>query len=499
MLFLIAIQLYTVPIVLKNLGVSDYGLYNVIGGVVAAFSFLGGALASGTQRYLSFAIGKNDDRLLNDTFQTTLTLYLAFGFVTLLLLEVIGLWFVSYKLNIPAGRFSAALYLFQFSTFTFILNLLSIPFNSVIIAHERMGVYAYVSVFEGIAKFIIAFSLPFWPLDKLVYYGGLLFILSVVIQLFYIFYCRKSFRECSHLHFCWNSKLGIKLLTYSGWNLVGVVSLLGRNQGLSIVMNLFFGTLLNAAHAIANQINVVINQFINNFYMATRPAITKYCASGNIDEMWLLVFRSAKLAFFLLTILCVPAISEMNYILGLWLGKVPDYTVQIVICLLSVSLIETLVNQIISAFQAENKIKQYQKYSSSIVLLVVPVSYFILKYIKCSPLLPYEISIVLSVLYDIVILYIALKDIGMDSIAYCRKVILPNVGVFVLVLLGTLEIRSLFDPSFFRLILSGCSSFLLTCVSAWILGLNRFEKQFVINIIKSKFKREKYEKSKNYC
>ena len=488
MIFLIAVQLYTVPVVLKNLGVSDYGLYNVIGGVVTAFSFLGSSLASGTQRYLSFALGKNDSKLLRTTFQTTLTIYIAFALATLLLLEIVGLWFVNYKMNISPERLNAANWLFHFSTITFIVNLLSIPFNSSIIAHEKMNVYAYVSIFEGISKLLIAISLSFVGFDKLIYYGLILFILSIIIQSYYQIYCFKSFNECRTLKLRWDFTLGKNLLTYSGWNIVGVLALIGRNQGLNIIMNLFFGTLLNAAHAIANQINGVANQFINNFYMASRPSITKLYASGKVEEMWTLVFRSAKLAFYLLMFISIPAILEMKTILKLWLKDVPQYTVSIVICLLIVALIETLVNQLISTFQAENRIKHYQQYSSTVILMCVPISYTILKWFDINPMYPYWVSIILSVIYAIVIVIIARHDVHLDVTAFLKKVIIPNVSIYFLVLGLTYGTVSMIVPSLVRIFITIFFTILFSCISIWLLGLDKQEKLYVKKQINNKFK-----------
>ena len=483
MLFLIAVQLYTVPIVLRNLGVSDYGLYNVVGGVVSAFSFLGGALASGTQRYLSYALGKKDEKLLKVTFQTTWTIYMAFAILTLLLLEIVGLWFVNYKMNIPTERLEIANWLFHFSTVTFIVNLISIPFNSVIIAHENMNIYAFVSLFEGVMKLLIAVSLSFVCFDKLVYYGLLLFLLSVIIQLFYQVYCFKSFVECRNFKLRWDSGLGKDLLTYSGWNVVGVIALIGRNQGLNIIMNLFFGTLLNAAHAIAIQVSGVANRFIDNFYIASRPSITKLYASGKVEEMWALVFRSSKLAFYLLMLISIPAIVEVDTILKLWLKDVPQYTVGILDSLLAVALIETLVNQLISAFQAEKRIKHYQQYSSTIILMCVPISYAVLKWWKINPMYPYLVSIILSVLYSMVIVIIAKRDVNLDVIAFLKKVVLPNVIVYMFVYGLTYATPFMLNPSIIRIIVSVFFTALFSGLFIWLIGLDSKEKMFVKNLL----------------
>lgn len=280
--------------------------------------------------------------------------------------------------------------------------------------------------------------------------------------------------------------MGKDLLAYSGWNMVGSVALISRQQGLNIVLNLFFGPLLNAAHSIAQQINGVLSQFINNVYMATRPQVTKLYASGNEGDMWNLVFRSAKLAFYLFMLISVPAIIEMEGILDLWLHEVPPYTVQIVRLMILSAVIETLSNQVIGAYQAANRIRRYQMYSSTVILLNIPVSYALLKMHVGSPLLPYVVSVILSVLYVLSILYNARTEIGLDLKVYIRRVLLPDILVYVLVIGVVYGVVSLSPFSIVRIFMTVGLTLSCSAVVVWTIGLDIREKDFIRNMIKNK-------------
>lgn len=484
MFFVILVQLYTVPIVLRNLGISDYGLYNVVGGVVTMFSFLSGSLISGTQRYIAYALGKKDDVLLRETFRTIHTIFIIFSVVLFVVVEGVGLWLLHYKMNVPEGRMFAADCVFQFSIFSFVTNVLNIPYNSAIVAHERIGLYAYVSIFECVVKLAIAISLTYVVFDKLIFYAAGIFILMFIQRLFYRVYCYRQFEECRDVRISWNSEIGKGLLGYSGWNLMGTLSKMGRNQGLNVLMNMFYGTLLNAAHGIAMHINGVITKFISNLYMATRPPIIKLYARGDIEGMWNLVFRSAKLAFFLLTFLCVPVLVEVENILDLWLGEYPDYTVDMVIVLVSIVIVETLVNQLVSALQAANKVKKCQRNGALIILMCLPVSYVLLKFFQAPPLAPYYVSLTLSVIEMSYIVYLTHKEIQLDAKAFLKKVIAKDVFVFVVTLLLVYLIAVQQPQIPLRIVITVIASTAIASGLIWSVGLDKKEKEFVVRRVK---------------
>ena len=486
MLILIMVQLYTVPIILKALGVTDYGVYNVIGGIVAMFSFVSGSLASGSQRFIAFEIGRGNQQSLQNIFNSTVSIYLLLALMAFLLLEIGDYWFLNTQMNIPDNRMYAANWVFHISVLTFIVNLVSIPYNAMIIAHERMSFFAYISILECLLKLVAVIILQYVVQDKLIVYALFICLIAIIIRIVYQVYCLKKFEPCRHYCFSFHVYKGRELLTYSGWNMIGSIAILSRQQGLNIIMNLFFGPLLNAAHSIAQQINGVLTQFINNIYLATRPQITKYYASDNIQEMWNLVFSSSKFAFYLLTLISIPALLEMDVILALWLHEVPAFTVSITKLMILSVLIETLTNQIIGAYQAANKIRKYQSYSSTIILLNIPLAYLFLKFFPSNPNLPYLISTIISFIYICSILWNAKVELSLDVWAYLMKVIWPNVIVYVATLVAVYLCVFMFPPSLTRFVLAVCATVLFACSFIWLIGLNVQEKFFVKKIIRQK-------------
>lgn len=484
MFLLIFVQLYTVPIVLKVLGVEDYGIYNVVGGIVTMFSFIGGSLASGSQRFIAFELGRRDKEKLKKVFDSTVSIYIILAIITAVLLEIVGYWFLNFEMNIPADRMCAANWIFQLSLFTFLINLISIPYNASVIAHERMSLYAYVSILECILKLSAAIALQYILSDRLIAYGLLVFLIAITIRIIYQVYCRKHFEECRHYRFSTTLYQGKELLIYSCWNMIGSVALISRQQGLNIVINLFFGPLLNAAHSIAQQINGVLSQFINNVYTATRSQITKLYALDKKDEMWNLVFKSSKLAFYLIMLISIPAFIEIDKVLDLWLHKVPPYTGDIARLMILAIVVETLSNQVIGVYQAANKIKRYQIHSSIILLLNIPISYIVLKLNSDNPIIPYIVSVSLSVLYVFSILWNARNAIGLDLSGYAKKVLLPDIGVYVIVLGFVYCFSLIIHPSLIRILITVGVTFIISLVAIWTIGLEHSEKTFIKNFIK---------------
>lgn len=486
MILLILVQLYTVPIILKTLGIEDYGIYNVVGGIVTMFSFIGGSLASGSQRFISYEIGKNNKERLKKVFDTTVSIYIILSIIGFILLEIGGYYFLNTQMNIPENRMYAANWVFQLSILAFLVNLISIPYNSTVIAHEKMSIFAYVSILECILKLAAAVTLQFFLFDHLIIYSALICAIAILIRIIYQVYCNQNFEECKNYKFSWDPSKGKELLIYSGWNVIGSIALISRQQGLNIVLNLFFGPLLNAAHSIGQQINGVLTQFINNVYMATRPQITKLYAKNETNEMWNLVFHSSKLAFYLLMILSIPLLLELDKILSIWLHEVPPYTSTIGKLMIISILIETLANQIIGAYQAANKIKRYQIYSSTIILLNIPISYIFLHFFPNQPITPYIISILLSILYVYSIVWNAQKVLKMDIKKYIKQVLLNVVIVYCLtIFIVWLSIMTL-PTSFLRILITCIISFVGSLLIIWMIGLDKTEKQFITQIIKQK-------------
>ena len=317
MILMMLISLYTSRVILNALGIDDYGIYNVVGGIVAMFSMISASLSSAITRFLTYELGKSDINQLRLIFSSSVTIQIGLTFIIIILAETIGLWFLNTQLIIPKDRIIAANWCYQFSIITFSINLISVPYNASIIAHEKMSVFAYISIFEAIGQFIIASSINYIHIDKLISYGMLLCILASIVRLMYGYYCRSNFKEC-HYYYVFEPKLLKKMFCFAGWNMIGTCSAILRTQGNNLLINMFFGPAVNGAQAIATKINTVIANFVQNFMVALNPQITKSYASGNLDYMFKLVFQGGKFSFYLILMLSLPIILNTHYNLVIW-------------------------------------------------------------------------------------------------------------------------------------------------------------------------------------
>lgn len=485
MIVLIGVQLYTIPVVLRALGEEDYGVYNVIGGFVAMFSFVSGSLVSGCQRFLAYAIGEDDHDKLHDVFSSSVTIFAALSVVMFLLVEAVGLWYLNFKMHIPEGRMGEANLVFQFSALTLAVNIFVIPYHAVVVAHEDMSVFAYVSIFEAFFKLATALLLTVFLFYRLPLYAAFLLLSALGVAVFYLFFCRRQYAEAAHVRLRWNPTFAKDIGSYAGWNIIGSMANVMRNQGLNVVLNLFFLPAVNAAHAVAMQVKGLCEQFVNNVYMATRPQMVKQYAAGRTEEMWSITYRSAKYAFFLFTFLAVPLIVELPIVLQLWLRKVPIHTVAFGRCMVVALMTETVVNQIIGVFQAQNKIRFYQTVSSVILLLLLPLSYVALR-IRPNPLVPYLLYIAISVLYALSLLWVGHRQLALNLKVYLRRVVWPDVAVFLPALLATWAVASLLPPSLGRLGLSVVCSTVVAGLLVWLVGTDRGEHEAILQILKKK-------------
>lgn len=491
MFLTIGLQLYMVPVVLRLLGVDDYGLYSVIGGITALFAFVGSSMASGAQRFFAYSIAQKNHEQLIRLFNTTLTIYVLLAIFTFAIFEIGGIWFIENRMQIPIERLSAAHWVFQFSVVTFLVALIAIPYNAVVIAHEQMCIYAYVSIASSLLKLLSVLVLQFLATDYLIGYAGLMMFVQLVERLVYQIYCKRHFEECRHWSWCFDKEVGIKLLIYSGFNMIGSFAMVLRRQGLNIVMNLFFGTLLNAAHAIAIQINSVLEQFISNLYMASRPQITKYYATNEIELMWQLVFRSSLLAYFLVMILGVIAVIEMPTVLSLWLHEVPLYSINITRLFILCLLIETTTNQLIAVFQAQNKIKYYQIFSSTILLLNVPIAYLILRSSSADALIPYYIQVAFSCLYSFSLVIVSVKVSRLEIKEFIVNTLLKEIIITIIVFTTTYFAVKQLNESLFRVCFTTIITSIISFISIWFIALNKVEKEMIKNIINNGIRRIK--------
>lgn len=378
-LFIMLITLYTSRVILNTLGVQDYGIYNVVGGVVAMFGFINGSMSSATQRYITFALGKGDIRNLQKVFSTALQIHFLIAVLIVLLGETIGLWFLYEKMQIPVNRMSAAFWVLQCSIMSTVVMIISVPYNADIVAHEKMSAFAYISILEAILKLVIVYALLISSYDRLILYAFLILIVQLLIRFCYNNYCNRHFTE-SKYKCTWDKSLFREMTEFAGWSMFGNLSAVLFSQGLNMLLNIFFGPVVNAARAVSVQVQNAVQQFVSNFQMALNPQITKTYANGEMNEMHKLMFRSARFSFYLLFLLSLPVIFETNFILTLWLKIVPDYTVVFLRIMICISLIYTLSNPMIIANQATGKVKRYQAVCGTILLMILPISYVCIKF-----------------------------------------------------------------------------------------------------------------------
>lgn len=380
MLVVMAVTFFSSRIILKVLGITDYGIYNVVGGIVSMMSFLNGALGSSTSRFLTYELGQKNEERLKNTFSAALNLHICMAILVLLIGETLGLWFFYEKIVIPAERFNAAFWVFQFSLVTTMISFTQVPYNASLIAHEEMSIYAYVGLYEAISKLLIVYLLYISPIDRLIFYGFLLMLNSISIQLFYRYYTSKKYFECK-IRIVKDRNLYKKLLGYSGWDLFGGIAVICQGQGINILLNIFFGPAVNAARAIAVQIQTAVALFINNFITAVRPQVVKNFATGQYDEMYHLTFQTAKFSFLLMLMIVLPLCLDIHFVLNIWLGsQVPEHTATFAVIILLTYLMETFHSASLMSYHAIGRIKTGNIIGGSLMILALPISYIALKY-----------------------------------------------------------------------------------------------------------------------
>lgn len=472
------VSLYTSRLILSTLGITDFGIYSVVGGVVTLFSFLNSAMAVSSQRFLTFEIGKGNQKTLNNIFNISVNLHICISLIVLLLAETIGIWFLNNKLTIPYDRIVAANWVFQFSVFTLILTILSVPYNALIIAREKMNVFAYIGILEVFLKLLIVYLLLISNFDKLILFSALVFIVSLVIRIIYQVYCRKNYTE-SHYKFYWEKDLFKQMASFAGWNLIGVFAGLAQDQGINIILNIFFGPIINAARGIGGQVNNAVTNLVINFQIAINPPITKAYASAGIFSQNKLVFFSTKLSFFLIFIFSLPLILNANIILGLWLKKVPENTVLFV----NLGLINIMIGSISGPLQilaqATGRVKYYQIIVSSILLMDLPIAYLIL-WLGYSIEAVLWSTIVISVIALIARLYILKFLVSFSISAFLNEVINPILKVLFFSSILPIICSFYFELVWVRFFLIIFSGIISTIFFVWFFGTTKSERENII-------------------
>lgn len=486
-ILIMLITLYTSRVILNALGVVDYGIYNVVGGVVAMFSLLSGSIANAISRFITFELGKGDLSKLNVIFCTSVNIQIGMSVCVFILGSVIGGWFLNTHMNIPPNRLIAANWVLFSSLFMFCINLISIPYNACIIAHEHMNAFAYVSILEASLKLLVCYFILVSPYDKLITYVILLVIVSILIRYIYGLYCSKHFQECNY-RFVYDSSLLKKMGSFAGWQFLPNGCWLFNTQGVNILINIFFGVTFNAARGIATQVDGAIQQFVNNFLTAINPQITKTYAAGNLDEMFKLVCRGAKFSYFLLMIIAIPIMIETEYILKIWLVNVPDYTVLFFRLSIIGSMLNMLGGTTLTACFATGNIKQYCIWITLTGFLVFPLTWVAF---KCG--LPVESTYIIFIIIYAICIYvrlILLKNLlPFSPSAFIKEVIGRLLIVTPLAILFPLFINHFQPVSFLRLVLVTIVSIISSCLFIYILGLSNTEQKRIRILVINNYKK----------
>ncbi len=487
MLLLMGIGFYTVRVILEALGVEDLGIYNVVGSLVAIFDFISSGLTNSTQRYINIGLGKGDIKLTNQYFSQSLVIHIGFALFIALLSETIGLWFVYNKLVVPPERFEAAVIVFHVSVIALVLRLVKVCFESDIIAREKMSIYAYLSVFEGVAKLLICYAvINNHTFDKLVYYGFLLLLVNLFITLFNIVYCLLKYPE-THCHFYCDRKVYKQLLSFVGINSFGVISWAIGKQGLNIVLNLFCGPAVNGAKGIASNLDRVVSQFGSNIDVAVRPQITKLYAQNKTNQMTALAMKSTKYIFFVEMLVSIPFLYQTHNILSIWLKEVPPYTVMFV----QLMVIESMFNVLGSGFNtlslALGKIKDTQIYGRLITLSVLPLSYLVLHITK-DPFWPMLISVSLTLAYSLFLVYIANRYLHFGLRYYLRTIAWPIFKMAVLVYVGCYILNGIItiDNKWIACISCTIILCLYAAIIMFLVGIEKKDKIKILDRVKNK-------------
>lgn len=487
MFFSLGLSLITGRVVLRTLGVDDYGINAVVGSVIGMFSVIQVCMIGATSRFITFELGKGDEKRLKDTFSTTLTIHIIIAIILFIILETIGLWLVNNKLVIPADRMFAANCIYQFSIISLMFGITQTPYSSAIVAHEKMDVYAYFDILNTILKLVIIYILLIGNMDKLILYGLLTLCVSTFIMLLNRIYCIRNFPETRY-HFVWDKTLLKPIFSYSGWDVLGNIAVMARGSGISVLINMFFGPALNAASGIANTVTNAVGGFAGNIIMAIKPQIIKRYAEGNYEAMLKLAHEGATLCFILMAFLAIPLMSEINFVLSLWLGIVPDYAciftnLVMIFCILSG--ISSIVMDIV---QATGKIKKTSLTNGTIYIMVLPITYVAFK-MGAPAWIPFAyngLAYIIGTMCNVYYMTTYIPQLKLKD--FVGKTMLPCFLFFGAVALPVLLLRLCLEEGWYRLILSIVISSLFASVLSYHFMIDKELRKKIIERIKSKFK-----------
>lgn len=477
MIIMMVVNFYTSRVILQALGIEDYGIYTAVGGVVALFGVISNSLSTATQRFITHAIGKNNQEYLSKIFSTSLLIHIVICIFIIILAESIGLWFLNNEMQIPAERANAALWVYQCAVISAVIMILSVPYNATIIAHEKMGAFAVISLFEVFLRLGIVFLLYLFPFDKLIIYSVLLVFTQLCIRLCYTHYCNNNFKEAK-FHFCKDTKLIKEIGLFSTWSLLGNAAYISYTQGLNVLLNMFFSPAVNAARGIAVQVQSAVNQFVLNFQTAMNPQITKSYASGNLEYMHNLVFKSARFSFYMLYILSLPILIECDTILNLWLTEVPEYTVIFLRLILFITWINAIANPLIISVKATGKIKRYEMTVGALMLTILPISYVLLR-LGYPPYSVFIVNLCMEIIAQIFRVWISHNLIHYSLIKFIKKVIIKTSIVAIIAAIIPLILHETLEKNISTFLITSTASVLSSCTVIYFIGLSKSERMMI--------------------
>ena len=481
MLLLMAVGLFTSRVVLASLGAVDFGIYNVVGSVVVLFVFLNYAMMNASQRYITYELGRDNPERLNKVFCISMNIHAIISLIILFLVETVGLWFLYNKLSIPTERLNSAFWTLQLSAAATVVSVISVPYNALIVAHEKMSAFAYISIFDAACKLGVAYLISISSSDRLILYSALLFVVGLMNRLIYNVYCFRKFPE-SHYHFFKDIPLMKEMAAFAGWSLTGNIAFVATTQGLNMLLNVFFNPTINAARGIAVQVQTVLVNFSTNVENAIKPQITKSYAVGEFERMTALSYASARFSFYTLFLVAVPVVLEKHLVLTMWLKEVPPHTEMFVVLILVITLVDSLSSPLLTIVQSTGNIKRYQTFVGLINMSILPISYLGLVY-SPFPELVFVVQLVITIALQLVRLKIVCPLVGMSVLKYLSKVYFSAVVVSVIATVVTMVPVLVLREGFFRLFVVVVVCFMSLITSVYAFGIDRQERVFVKNKI----------------
>lgn len=488
MILVLFVSLFTTRVILQALGVVDYGIYNVVSGFVSMFAFLNTSMANSIQRFYNFSKGEKNDKGITDEFNTALQIQFLLALILFIILETVGLWYINNKMVIPADRYTSALWIFQFSIMSLVLVVMQSPFSAAIMANERMDFYAYISILEVLAKLGVAYAIMLCTSDKLIVYGALQLTVVVFTFLSYSIYSKIHFKDL-HLKRMFNKSIFASMLSFFGWSTYGISAFMMKGQGLNMLLNAFFGPIVNAARGISYMIMTSLQSFQMNIVVAFQPQIVQSYAKRDYLRVQNLFFTLSKVSFLMVSILSIPIILELDYLLHLWLGEiVPEYTIPFTILVILDLIVSSLHTPISVVVSATGRISRFHIVTGTIIYMIVPVSYFFLR-LGFNPNTVYVVSLAVTIVNLFICLFVLHGLFTFSLKKYAQTVMIPCL-LFIVLSSIICSATMMLPSSFLRLVATGLYSIGVSCTLAYIIVLNNEEKIFARNYLNKIIKRK---------